>query len=68
VIAPAAISASPVGEAFAQPTDSPHYHHLNVVVESNQAFRDHVVLRTHLRTNAGDRERYAARKRELATC
>jgi GrpB-like predicted nucleotidyltransferase (UPF0157 family) len=53
-------------EAFALPPDAVHYHHLYVVVEGNDAHQDHVLLRDHLRANAADRERYAARKRELA--
>ncbi|WP_350280073.1 GrpB family protein [Kribbella sp. HUAS MG21] len=53
-------------EAFAQPADAVHYHHLYVVVEGNKAHQDHVVLRDHLRRSAADRERYAIRKRELA--
>ena len=53
-------------EAFALPPDTVHYHHLYVVVEGNDAHQDHVLLRDHLRANATDRERYAARKRELA--
>lgn len=53
-------------EAFALPPDAVHYHHLYVVVEGNKAHRDHVLLRDHLRADAGDRGRYAARKRELA--
>ncbi|MEV4267099.1 GrpB family protein [Kribbella sp. NPDC049584] len=56
----------PGREAFALPPDAARYHHLYVVVEGNKAHRDHVLLRDHLRTNAADRERYAARKRELA--
>jgi GrpB-like predicted nucleotidyltransferase (UPF0157 family) len=56
----------PGREAFALPPDAVHYHHLYVVVEGNKAHRDHVVLRDHLRADAADRERYAARKRELA--
>lgn len=56
----------PGREAFALPPDVAHYHHLYVVVEGNKAHRDHVLLRDHLRANAADRERYAARKRELA--
>jgi GrpB-like predicted nucleotidyltransferase (UPF0157 family) len=56
----------PGREAFALPADAEHYHHLYVVVEGNDAYRDHVVLRDHLRADAGDRERYAARKLELA--
>ncbi|MGW7681242.1 GrpB family protein [Kribbella sp. NPDC054772] len=56
----------PGREAFALPPDAVHYHHLYVVVDGNKAHQDHVVLRDHLRTNAGDRERYADRKRELA--
>ncbi|MER7246791.1 GrpB family protein [Kribbella sp. NPDC000426] len=56
----------PGREAFALPPDVAHYHHLYVVVEGNKAHRDHVLLRDHLRTNPVDRERYAARKRELA--
>jgi GrpB-like predicted nucleotidyltransferase (UPF0157 family) len=53
-------------EAFALPPDAEHYHHLYVVVEGNDAHLDHVLLRDHLRADAADRERYAARKRELA--
>lgn len=53
-------------EAFALPPDAVHYHHLYVVVGGNKAHRDHVLLRDHLRADAADRERYAARKRELA--
>lgn len=53
-------------EGFALPADAVHYHHLYVVVEGNKAHQDHVLLRDHLRANADDRERYAARKRELA--
>jgi GrpB-like predicted nucleotidyltransferase (UPF0157 family) len=53
-------------EAFALPADAVRYHHLYVVVEGNEAHQDHVLLRDHLRAHAGDRERYAARKRELA--
>ncbi|WP_427887436.1 GrpB family protein [Kribbella sp. GL6] len=53
-------------EAFALPPDAVHYHHLYVVVDGNKAHRDHVLLRDHLRADAADRERYAARKRELA--
>ena len=53
-------------EAFALPPGATHYHHLYVVVEGNKAHQDHVVLRDHLRADAADRERYAARKRELA--
>ncbi|NIK55585.1 GrpB family protein [Kribbella shirazensis] len=56
----------PGREAFALPPDAVHYHHLYVVVEGNKAHQDHVALRDHLRLNAADRERYAARKRELA--
>jgi GrpB-like predicted nucleotidyltransferase (UPF0157 family) len=56
----------PGREAFALPPSAVHYHHLYVVVDGNKAFRDHVVLRDHLRADAVDRERYAARKRELA--
>jgi GrpB-like predicted nucleotidyltransferase (UPF0157 family) len=56
----------PGREAFALPPDAVHYHHLYVVVEGNKAHQDHVLLRDHLRAHAGDRERYAARKRELA--
>ncbi|GAA1540704.1 GrpB family protein [Kribbella lupini] len=53
-------------EAFELPAGVTHYHHLYVVVEGNEAHRDHVVLRDLLRADAGARERYAARKRELA--
>ncbi|WP_329004470.1 GrpB family protein [Kribbella sp. NBC_00709] len=53
-------------EAFALPPDVAHYHHLYLVVEGNKAHRDHVLLRDHLRADTADRERYAARKRELA--
>ena len=53
-------------EAFRMPADSPHHHHLYVVVEGNKAHQDHVLLRDHLRRDAVDRERYAALKRELA--
>ena len=53
-------------EAFTLPPDATYYHHLYVVVEGNEAHQDHVLLRDHLRTDAADRERYAARKRELA--
>jgi GrpB-like predicted nucleotidyltransferase (UPF0157 family) len=53
-------------EAFALPPNAAHYHHLYVVVDGNKAFQDHLLLRDHLRTNAADRERYAARKHELA--
>jgi GrpB-like predicted nucleotidyltransferase (UPF0157 family) len=56
----------PGREAFALPADAVHYHHLYVVVDGNKAHQDHVVLRDHLRRSAADRERYAARKRELA--
>ena len=56
----------PGREAFALPPDAVHYHHLYVVVEGNEAHQDHALLRDHLRANAADRERYAARKRELA--
>lgn len=56
----------PGREAFALPPDTVHYHHLYVVVDGNKAHQDHVLLRDHLRTDAVDRERYAARKRELA--
>jgi GrpB-like predicted nucleotidyltransferase (UPF0157 family) len=56
----------PGREAFGLPADTAHYHHLYVVVEGNKAYVDHVDLRDHLRADAGDRERYAARKRELA--
>lgn len=56
----------PGREAFALPPDAVHYHHLYVVVDGNKAHQDHVVLRDHLRADAADRERYAARKRELA--
>lgn len=56
----------PGREAFALPAAAVHYHHLYVVVEGNKAHQDHVVLRDHLRLSAADRERYAARKRELA--
>ncbi|NUR94453.1 MAG: GrpB family protein [Kribbellaceae bacterium] len=56
----------PGREAFALPPSAAHYHHLYVVVEGNKAFRDHVLLRDHLRADAADRERYAERKRELA--
>ena len=56
----------PGREAFALPPNAVHYHHLYVVVEGTKAHRDHVVLRDHLRADAADRERYAARKRELA--
>lgn len=53
-------------EAFALPPNAVHYHHLYVVVDGNKAFQDHVLLRDHLRMDADDRERYAARKYELA--
>ena len=53
-------------EAFGLPVGVVRYHHLYVVVEGNEAHRDHVVLRELLRSDAGARERYAARKRELA--
>jgi len=53
-------------EAFTLPPDANHYHHLYVVVDGNKAHQDHVVLRDHLRASVADRERYAARKRELA--
>lgn len=56
----------PGREAFGLPPDVAHYHHLYVVVEGNNAHQDHVLLRDHLRADAVDRERYAARKRELA--
>ncbi|NUS00115.1 MAG: GrpB family protein, partial [Kribbellaceae bacterium] len=56
----------PGREAFALPPDAVHYHHLYVVVDGNKAFRDHILLRDHLRADAADRERYAERKRELA--
>jgi GrpB-like predicted nucleotidyltransferase (UPF0157 family) len=56
----------PGREAFALPPDVAHYHHLYVVVEGNKPHRDHLLLRDHLRANTVDRERYAARKRELA--
>ncbi len=53
-------------EAFELPAGAVRYHHLYVVVEGNEAYRDHVVLRDLLRMDAVARERYAARKRELA--
>jgi len=53
-------------EAFTLPPDATHYHHLYVVVDGNKAHQGHVLLRDHLRASAADRERYAARKRELA--
>ncbi|MEU4196545.1 GrpB family protein [Kribbella sp. NPDC026611] len=53
-------------EAFELPADAERYHHLYVVVDGNDAFLDHVMLRDHLRRDAADRERYAARKLELA--
>ncbi|MFD3404444.1 GrpB family protein [Kribbella sp. NPDC058693] len=56
----------PGREAFALPVEVAHYHHLYVVVEGNKAHLDHVLLRDHLRAHEADRERYAARKRELA--
>ena len=56
----------PGREAFALPPDTARYHHLYLVVEGNKAHLDHVRLRDHLRTGAADRERYAARKPELA--
>ncbi|WP_432884483.1 GrpB family protein [Kribbella sp. CA-245084] len=56
----------PGREAFALPPNVAHYHHLYVVVEGNEAHRDHVLLRDHLRADPVSRERYAARKRELA--
>ncbi|GAA1110440.1 GrpB family protein [Kribbella jejuensis] len=56
----------PGREAFALPPEPLHYHHLYVVVEGNKAWRDHILLRDHLRADAADRERYAKRKRELA--
>ncbi|WP_165555931.1 GrpB family protein [Kribbella pittospori] len=56
----------PGREAFTLPADAAHHHHLYVVVEGNKAHLDHMLLRDHLRADAGDRERYAALKRELA--
>ena len=56
----------PGREAFGLPPDVAYYHHLYVVVEGNRAHQDHVLLRDHLRADTVDRERYAARKRELA--
>jgi GrpB-like predicted nucleotidyltransferase (UPF0157 family) len=56
----------PGREAFTLPPDAVHYHHLYVVVDGNKAHEDHVYLRDHLRANTADRERYAARKLELA--
>jgi len=56
----------PGREAFALPPNTVRYHHLYLVVEGNKAHQDHTVLRDHLRTDPADRERYAARKRELA--
>jgi hypothetical protein len=56
----------PGREAFTLPPDAVHYHHLYSGCRRQQTHRDHILLRDHLRTNAGDRERYAVRKRELA--
>jgi GrpB-like predicted nucleotidyltransferase (UPF0157 family) len=56
----------PGREAFELPPNVAHYHHLYVVVDGNKAHRDHVLLRDHLRADPVSRERYAARKRELA--
>jgi len=53
-------------EAFGLPPEVAHYHHLYVVVAGSKPHLDHVQLRDHLRTDAVDRERYAARKHELA--
>ncbi|MEV6284468.1 GrpB family protein [Kribbella sp. NPDC051770] len=53
-------------EAFELPAEVVRYHHLYVVVEGNQAHRDHVGLRDLLREDAVARARYAERKLELA--
>ena len=55
----------PGREARGGPPDGP-YHHLYVVVEGNQAHRDHVDLRDYLRRHPEQARRYAARKREIA--
>lgn len=52
-------------EAFTVPPDLP-YHHLYVVVDHSQPYRDHVDLRDHLRTHPADARRYAAEKYRLA--
>jgi GrpB-like predicted nucleotidyltransferase (UPF0157 family) len=52
-------------QALRAPADGP-YHHLYVVVEGNQAHRDHVDLRDYLRRHPDEARRYAALKRQIA--
>lgn len=52
-------------EALRPPPDSGPTHHLYVVVESNQAHRDHVDLRDHLRTHPAVATEYATLKTAL---
>jgi GrpB-like predicted nucleotidyltransferase (UPF0157 family) len=52
-------------EAFAPPSSGP-YHHLYVVVEGNDAHRNHVDLRDYLRRYPNEAKRYADRKRAVA--
>lgn len=53
-------------EAFLPPSGVPRQH-LYVVVEGNQAHRDHIELRDHLRANPADAARYAELKLRLST-
>ncbi len=52
-------------EAF-RPPPSAAYHHLYVVTEHSQAYRDHLDLRDYLRSHPAEAARYAALKRKLA--
>lgn len=52
-------------EAF-WPPPGEVYHHLYVVAEASQAYRDHVDLRDYLRSHPAEAARYAALKRQLA--
>ena len=55
----------PGRQAHGAPADGP-YHHLYIVIEGDQAHRDHIDLRDYLRHHPDEADRYAARKRELA--
>lgn len=51
--------------AFTAPADEPD-HHLYLVLDGSQPYRDHIDLRDYLRNHSAEAERYAARKRQLA--
>lgn len=52
-------------EAFLPPNEWPH-HHLYLVIDGSEPYRNHIDLRDHLRRHPADVSRYSARKRAIA--